>query len=363
MITTALPLLTTRPDRGQADLPALVALYQACEQADPADHAPTLAELQHRLDHPPPGGRLYRQFLETPAGELAGVLALWMADPRTDIPPDPATESSADRAAPSQADTSSNGASPSQAESQTYPPVIQASMNLRLHPHYRHQGLESLLLDWVGTQVPTLRADAAVPIHLRATVKQTAAEMQDSYEAHGFQRVRCFQELQRPLGMAVAEPSWPPGVAMQQANLYPAEDWVALFNDTFVDHWHFVPYTLADYEYRLQQPTYQPNLDWVAVAEGGILIGFCTAHIPHEDNARKHCQEGWIAALGTRRGYRRQGLARAMLLYGLQQLQKAGLDTALIGVDRDNPNHAKTLYESVGFCVKDGWLNYTKVLT
>ena len=52
-----------------------------------------------------------------------------------------------------------------------------------------------------------------------------------------------------------------------------------------------------------------------------------------------------------------------MLRYGLQQLQKAGLDTALIGVDRDNPNHAKTLYESVGFCIKESWLNYMKVLT
>lgn len=236
-------------------------------------------------------------------------------------------------------------------------------MALRMHPHYRHQGLEAILLDWVDAQVPKLRTDAAIPIHLRAAVKQTLTDMHHSYVAHGFQQVRCFQELQHSLSLPVDAPLWPSGFGVKQTNLYSAKDWVDLFNETFVDHWHFVPFTLADYEYRLQQPTYQPDLDWVAVAEDGTLAGFCDAHIPYEDNTRHHRQEGWITLLGTRRGYRRRGLARAMLLYGLQQLQSAGLDTAMIGVDRDNPNQAKTLYESVGFRVKESWLNYAKVFT
>ncbi|NJL46635.1 MAG: GNAT family N-acetyltransferase [Leptolyngbyaceae cyanobacterium SM2_5_2] len=135
-----------------------------------------------------------------------------------------------------------------------------------------------------------------------------------------------------------------------------------MFNESFVDHWNFSPMTLVDRQYRLTYPTYQPELDWVAVAADGTLAAFCGAHIPHEDNARKHRQEGWINILGTRRGYRRQGLARSMLLQGLHQLQAAGLDTALLGVDSQNPNQAQSLYESAGFQVKESYVTYEKRL-
>lgn len=357
MITASLPLLTTRPERGQADLPALVAFYEACEQADPNDHAPTLAQLQRRLDHPPPGGRQHRQYWETADGQRVGVVTLWIADPRTDIPPDPAPDPAPDP----EPDPSHQG-NPSP-EPATYAPVVISHLGIMVHPSYRHQGLESSLLDWAKTYVQTTRPDPLIPVHVRVVVNQDRREEQAVYESHGFRQTRWFQDLQRPLSLPLEAPQMPPGFGMQRADSFQAEDWVALFNDTFIDHWHFVPLTLAQYQHRLQSPTYQPDLAWVAVADDGTLVGFCTAHISQEDNARHQRQEGWITLLGTRRGYRRQGLGRAMLLYGLQQLQAAGLDTALIGVDRDNPNHAKTLYESVGFAIKDGWLNYTKVLT
>lgn len=53
--------------------------------------------------------------------------------------------------------------------------------------------------------------------------------------------------------------------------------------------------------------------------------------------------------LGTRRGFRKLGLGRAMLLSGLQALQQAGVETALLGVDSENPSGALHLYESAGF--------------
>ncbi|MEO1070017.1 MAG: GNAT family N-acetyltransferase, partial [Cyanobacteria bacterium J06638_6] len=116
-------------------------------------------------------------------------------------------------------------------------------------------------------------------------------------------------------------------------------------------------------QYRLSYPTYQPERDWIAIAPDGTLAGFCSGHIPHENNARKQRREGWIGLLGTRRGYRRRGLARAMLLHGLQQLQLAEMDTALLGVDSQNPNQAMGLYESAGFRVKETHLSYQKELS
>ena len=100
----------------------------------------------------------------------------------------------------------------------------------------------------------------------------------------------------------------------------------------------------------------------MAVAPNGTLAGFCGGDIDHEENALKNRKEGWIAILGTRRGYRRQGLARAMLRQGLHQLQAAGMETALLGVDTQNPNQAMGLYESAGFTVKETHMTYQKLL-
>jgi ribosomal protein S18 acetylase RimI-like enzyme len=96
---------------------------------------------------------------------------------------------------------------------------------------------------------------------------------------------------------------------------------------------------------------------WTSVAE--LRLDF---DAPSMDKARTGRLEGWIGILGTRRGFRRIGLARAMLLRGLQQLKAAGMDTAKIGVDAENPLGARQLYESVGFQKLHTRLMYVKDL-
>jgi mycothiol synthase len=51
-----------------------------------------------------------------------------------------------------------------------------------------------------------------------------------------------------------------------------------------------------------------------------------------------------------------------LLLRGLQQLKAAGMDTAKIGVDAENPLGARQLYESVGFQKLHTRLMYVKDL-
>ena len=67
--------------------------------------------------------------------------------------------------------------------------------------------------------------------------------------------------------------------------------------------------------------------------------------------------------LGTRRGHRKIGLGRAMLLAGLHWLKAQGVDTAVLGVDAENPTGALRLYELVGFVVANTSYSYQKDLT
>ncbi|MEQ8468744.1 GNAT family N-acetyltransferase [Coleofasciculus sp. E1-EBD-02] len=81
----------------------------------------------------------------------------------------------------------------------------------------------------------------------------------------------------------------------------------------------------------------------------GTYAAFCYCRVNPEENQRNGRCEGEIAVLGTRRGFRQQGLGRVMLLAGMQQLKAAGMETAKLGVDAKNLSGALRLYESVGF--------------
>ncbi|MEM7795965.1 MAG: GNAT family N-acetyltransferase, partial [Cyanobacteria bacterium P01_C01_bin.118] len=103
------------------------------------------------------------------------------------------------------------------------------------------------------------------------------------------------------------------------------------------------------YHYYTSFADYNPALDLVIETETGELVTFCYSNIDAERNQRLGLKEGHVCLLGTRRGYRRQGLARMLLAAGLQRLQSMGMETATIGVDGQNPNGAVGLYQSVGF--------------
>ncbi|MBW4483541.1 MAG: GNAT family N-acetyltransferase [Tildeniella torsiva UHER 1998/13D] len=314
----------SRPSIGHADLPAIAAFYELCEQVDQLDDAPTLADLQRRLDNPPPDGSHQRQLWETPEGELVGLVSLWLDDP-TDI-------------------------------------VLEGWAGVFVHPAWRGAHLEAELLSWAEQRVREQATVAQRPAKLYAGVRANAPYYRAIYETANYEVIRRFHTMQRSLSAPIPQPQFPQGFTSRPTNAAEAEAWIALYNQSFVDHWHFTPMTLRDREFQLAYPTYQPELDWVAVAPDGTLAGFCDAEIDHDENALKQRQEGWIGLLGTRRGYRRQGLARAMLLQGLHQLQAAGMATALLGVDTQNPNQAMGLYESVGFQVKESSVTYQKQL-
>jgi len=259
----------SRTAAGHDDLPTIVALYEQCEVVDQLDHTPSLTDLQRRLDHPPPGGVQYRQLWETHDGQLVGVASLWIDDPTE------ATD------------------------------ALEAWIGVRIHPDYRDRGLEAELLTWGEQQTLENTAAHQRPVRICAGVRRDRSYYCDLYEGQGYQPVRWFHDMERSLAEPIFLPQFPDGFSSRPTEANEAVAWVEMFNQSFVDHWNFSPMTLADRQYRLTYPTYQPELDWVAVAADGTLAAFCEAHIPHEDNARKHRKEGWINLLGTRRGYRR----------------------------------------------------------
>lgn len=301
-----------------ADLPKIVDLLDACETVDQLEDNRTLAELQRSFDNKPPNTIIERYLWETPDGQPVGYGVYGIRD--------------------------------RPADRQAYP-------SIKVHPDYRESTLETEILTWCEQRIRRLRPDVTLWMGLRSDSHHYI----DLYESQGYQAVRWFHHMSRSLLTPIPEPQFPTGFTTRTCQGdTDVEPWVDMFNQTFIDHWQFHPRPIENRRHQIQRPTYQADLDWITLDPNGTFAAFCDGHIFHESNARTGRQEGWIMGLGTRRGFRRQGLGRAMLLLGLQQLKAAGMDIALLGVDAENPNQAQQLYQSVGFEQAKTYVSYTK---
>ncbi len=79
-----------------------------------------------------------------------------------------------------------------------------------------------------------------------------------------------------------------------------------------------------------------------AAAPDGRIAAFCIAWLDPLNRV------GLFEPVGTHLDFQRKGLGRAVVFEGLRQLRAAGMQTAIVGAESDNPP-AYHLYVSVGF--------------
>ncbi|MBK8045764.1 MAG: GNAT family N-acetyltransferase [Anaerolineales bacterium] len=124
--------------------------------------------------------------------------------------------------------------------------------------------------------------------------------------------------------------------------------------EAFRDHPGYVPPTETDYDRWLSDPVIiQPALWQIAWdAERNEIAGQVRTFISADENTKLNRKRGYTEFISTRRPWRRQGLARALLVRSMEILKQQQMEEAALGVDAQNPNGALQLYESVGFQVE-----------
>lgn len=305
-------ILTIRPYQGELDLQPIANLLNTCEAFDREDIYHSVAGLQFEFSHPKFDPTQDLRLWQDSNGQLLAFAQLWIPDESVSV---------------------SDG-----------------HLWFSVHPTYRNQGLESEVIAWAETRIRQVAQLRDLPAQLMVGCRDYQRDRIALFEKHQFSYERCFLRMQRSLSEPIPAAQLPEGFQLIDGNndIDPTA-WVDLHNQSFIDHWNFHALTIEEVKHYLNHPNYRTELDLVAVAADGTYAAFCYAHIDEDDNQQRKCQEGWISMLGTRRGFRRLGLGRALLLSGLQRLRDAGMETALLGVDVQNPNQAYRLYESVGF--------------
>lgn len=102
-------------------------------------------------------------------------------------------------------------------------------------------------------------------------------------------------------------------------------------------------------------PEHIPELDLVVVEPDGRLAGLCVCWLDRTGESAK----GQIEPLGVRADLAKQGLGRGLLSEGLRRLYRLGAQQVYVETDSYR-NPALSLYESVGFRVKQDVLVYRK---
>jgi mycothiol synthase len=322
---TTLTAFQARPYAGDADVPAITALLNLCDAVDDLDDSYTEDDLRREFESPELDAAKDLHLWEDADGRLVGFGQIWI---------------------------------PKESEK------VDGGLYLRVHPDARGQHLEEEILAWGEARAREAAAEQGKPAQIRCWLRE-GNYVGAILEGQGLQIVRYFYKMARPLDEPLPEPQLPEGFRMitaTDAGDSHLERWVDMFNGSFIDHWNHHPLSVENHQHWLASPKYQADRDLVAVAPDGTYAAFCFCWNDPDNNARKNRKEGWIDILGTRRGYRKIGLGTAMLLAGMHLLKHEGMDTAVLGVDAENPSGALRLYESVGFRSVRTSVTYSKDL-
>ena len=313
--------LTIRSYQGETDLQLISDLLKACQAVDEENQEASVSEL--------------RQASNDPSFDKAHDIRLWEDADQKLIGIGHLSISTSDE-------------------------VINGFLSWCVHPSARSSNLERQIIIWGEERMREIQQERGVRVKLRADARDDKAGFIALLESSGFKSECYLLTMKRSLQEPISEPQFPVNFTLRQVKpQHDAEAWVEMYNQSLIDDCNHHPLTVEHYKYLRSHPAYRPDLDLVAIAPDGTFAGCCECAI-NPDNIRTGHNEGWVSQLGTRRGFRRMGLGRAMLLSGMRHLQAAGADMAKLSVYFNNPNGALQLYESVGFYKLYTWISYVK---
>jgi mycothiol synthase len=225
-----------------------------------------------------------------------------------------------------------------------------------VHPGWRGRGIGSALARHLEQAVrQRLTPDASEPVPILGFVKGDSPPERRWAEGLGYAWSRRFWRMRIDLESAPPDPEWPEGITVR--DFVPGQDDRAMYDAqeaAFADHWGHVARPFEDFGKRLERSDFDPSV-WHLAMDGDRIVGTAS-------NSTLPEGVGWVSGLGTLPGYRRRGIARAILLHSFGVFWRRGMHSVALGVDADSLTGATGLYESVGMRVVQQYDQFRKLI-
>ena len=231
-----------------------------------------------------------------------------------------------------------------------------------VHPAWRRRGIGTAIL---ARNEAHLRGVAAAHDTDRERVMGTFADERRPGAvalvlANGYHPVRYFFDMLRPALENIEVPPLPEGLELRPVT--DRDGYRRIFDadsEAFMDHWGGFDASDASFEEWLDQPDFDPSLFLIAW-DGDEIAGAVINEIDKHENEALDRQRGLLGSVFVRRAWRRRGLAAALVARSLVLLRERGMTSAWLGVDADNPTGALGVYERAGFAVHSRATAYRK---
>lgn len=310
----------------RADIHDVYALFQELNRADDDDHIETVQDLERQFDDPWLDARTGARVIRDAFGKLRALVRVF-------VNPKPMHENVA---------------------------VVACD----IAPDARGQGLEQELLEWGEdnaaqrlAQVAALAPDADIPAVLRVNAVATDARKIKLYEANAYRQSRAFHKMQRDLRAPIPPNPLPEGLELRVYDTALDEKMHNAYTEAFADHWGFTGMPLVEWQpFVMSVSTVRRDLTFV-VMDGDEVAAFCINCERVAENERLNIRRGWTTKLGTRRAWRKRGLATFLLAESMRRFRAEGFEYAGLGVDAENGSGALALYERLGYrAYKTRWV-------
>jgi mycothiol synthase len=219
-------------------------------------------------------------------------------------------------------------------------------------PAYRRHGIGTRLLHAGMASAKDLHArhHPQLTLHIDVETGEHNSGAAALYRACGMAPVRWYQHMRHPLGDEIPETVLPAGLALEPYGPETDAEFHAIRNEAFLDHWGMSPLTDQGWRQGVVNSTFRPELSFLLRDEAtGTAAGMLVTNYWEVDTLATGIRDAYIGLIGTRRAYRKRGVASALVAHTLRTAAEQGYGRASLGVDAGSPTGAVGLYEKLGF--------------
>lgn len=182
-------------------------------------------------------------------------------------------------------------------------------------------------------------------------------------DAHGFTQAPelQLQDMVRPTLDNPPFAALPPGLELRRAQPEHMRQIWALFRGATVDGPAAQETGEDDYQRWASWPFWDLSL-WQIAWDGQQPVGMVLNFIRPDENAHFDRRRGYTEYINVSRGWRRRGVARALIVRSFEALTQRGMAEAALDVYVHSPTGARQLYESLGYCAVRSMFCYRRQL-